>query len=921
LGGKIIESILVLAVFALGLYVNSLLQRLKSAEGRISDMSDTLDILLSRLPKTRKQKAAIQDSEPEEEPEFPRSAMALKQSDPDATKNRAVATIVGSNRSSADAATLTHDEDTDTSRAEPAASGFARNTQSWQINFEDLVGGKLPIWIGGIALVFAAFFLVRYSIEAGLLGPTARSIIAAVFGISLIGFSEYGGLLPKVGASFKADRRIGQSLAGAGVAILYGTLYMASEIYGLVGVGTAFVLVLAVTAAAFALSLRQGPPTALMGIAGGFAAPWVAGMGAQNMPALLLYLAVFIAAVFGLAVWRRWLWLLVLASGGGLIWTLYLLAFAELDLPLLGLFIMASGIGALVAFDRFEEQDEPHNKIWAEAARYVPIAAAMLQLLLLLPKMDFSISGWLFFGTLCALTVVLGWRDRKMLPLTCGAFALLLTTIGSGWLAKEYVSGKLDYTSIIASIVAFLVFGGPALLKSFQKADSESRHDNLIWNLLTASAAPTLWTIAATFGSHNFSDVGMAMIAIAAALPCAWLAWYHRSDGMTPAWLGLFANSAAAIFLLTMAAILFANENWIAAAFAFGALLAAAWASRVEGKAVARIAIAPLALAILAGLVLNYKMLNMLGASLAGEKAFFTSASTIAETAIKALVPALMVLALCWTRYFATGRRTRIVAQIAGGIGVGAMAYLLIKQPLAIGTDARFITAGFGERMAITHLLALAGWLALHFGKALPRWPSLKPVGLVLGGLALARFVYFDLAVLNPTMVVQNLGALPLLNLGTLHCALAAVWTWAYGRASDETRLQTPLYIGGLLAMVLTVLITVRQLSLGSIISGERMGSGENYLYSACLMALAILWLVRAMTGAAQKYDRLLRISGLLLITVVTFKVFLIDAAALTGVLRILSFLGLGIALIAIGWGYGKVMGQGKAGNADDPAV
>jgi uncharacterized membrane protein len=35
-------------------------------------------------------------------------------------------------------------------------------------SFEDLVGGKLPIWIGGIALVFAGFFLVRYTIEASL---------------------------------------------------------------------------------------------------------------------------------------------------------------------------------------------------------------------------------------------------------------------------------------------------------------------------------------------------------------------------------------------------------------------------------------------------------------------------------------------------------------------------------------------------------------------------------------------------------------------------------------------------------------------------------------------------------------------------------------------------------------------------------
>jgi len=40
----------------------------------------------------------------------------------------------------------------------------------------------------------------------------------------------------------------------------------------------------------------------------------------------------------------------------------------------------------------------------------------------------------------------------------------------------------------------------------------------------------------------------------------------------------------------------------------------------------------------------------------------------------------------------------------------------------------------------------------------------------------------------------------------------------------------------------------------------------------------------------------------------VTLKVFLIDAAALEGILRILSFMGLGFALIGIGWAYRRLV-------------
>ena len=107
---------------------------------------------------------------------------------------------------------------------EPQPSRFA------DLSFESLIGGKLPIWVGGISLVFAGFFLVRYTIEAGLFGPGARSITATIFALAMIAMSELGGRLPKVGASFTADPRIAQSLAGAAVATLYGTLYMAGEI-------------------------------------------------------------------------------------------------------------------------------------------------------------------------------------------------------------------------------------------------------------------------------------------------------------------------------------------------------------------------------------------------------------------------------------------------------------------------------------------------------------------------------------------------------------------------------------------------------------------------------------------------------------------------------------------------------------------
>jgi uncharacterized membrane protein len=53
--------------------------------------------------------------------------------------------------------------------------------------FERLVAGRLLIWLGGVALVLAAIFLIRFSIVVGLITPAARWAGAGLFGLVLVG--------------------------------------------------------------------------------------------------------------------------------------------------------------------------------------------------------------------------------------------------------------------------------------------------------------------------------------------------------------------------------------------------------------------------------------------------------------------------------------------------------------------------------------------------------------------------------------------------------------------------------------------------------------------------------------------------------------------------------------------------------------
>jgi uncharacterized membrane protein len=56
---------------------------------------------------------------------------------------------------------------------------------------EKALGTKWIVWIGGLALALGGIFLVRYTIEAGLLGPGVRIALGALFALLLAAAGEY----------------------------------------------------------------------------------------------------------------------------------------------------------------------------------------------------------------------------------------------------------------------------------------------------------------------------------------------------------------------------------------------------------------------------------------------------------------------------------------------------------------------------------------------------------------------------------------------------------------------------------------------------------------------------------------------------------------------------------------------------------
>ncbi len=847
--------------------------------------------------------------------------------------------------------------------------------------FEALVGGKLPIWIGAIALAFAAFFLVRYSIESGMLGPEVRAKIAGLFGLGLLAGSEASRYWNRTAD----DPRIPQALAGAGIASLYGTLYMAGQLYGLIGPITAFALMASVTVVALWLSLRNGPPTAILGLVGGFAAPFLADSGSGQIVPVLIYLGLLVAGLFALAIHRGWMWLALAATGGGLLWSTALLFSNRLGGGLaLGLFIAVVAIVASIAIPRTGKA--------TRVIQLLPMAAGLIQLMILAPLVEFSLQGWMLYGLLSAACLFLGWKQVQLLPASALALALVcVLLLMAGYGHSALAPG--------AALVMTLLFGLPGHALGLKEEGRPwwagvalgatagplatqwvTQHDAVtamgwagLWSGVAVIAASLSWRARGQAGLARAGGAALAAVAFVAAgseaLTHLWLACVALLAG-----LGLSAwgrtTQDALVRRLSTATAAFAGFSWLVqiamdeqrlvrsalatdpmpdalpllamSVLPMLACAATAWFQRghklgegyrwavLLGVVMIALQIVPFdwhpaAVAALAGGLIAARrplplprfgmeaMVGILALSLLSpllpwarillqsltfmETAHFGLLPDVTRTGLTLGIPLLLIGGALASLRRLPASRAELALGSVGAILAAALLYWALKQPLHIGDEAQFLSFGFVERAIITQLFMATAWLMARRGIAL-RWVAI-PLALGLG-----RAIWFDLIGLNPTYVAQHVGGLPVLNAAVLHAAAICAWLWSGAKQDVPDRVQLWLRKGAVAASLVVVIALVRQLATGSTMDdGAGSGRGESYGYSLGLLLLSMGWLRLGI----QRQWSWLRIAGLGLLTAVTLKVFLGDAAELEGLLRVFSFLGLGGALIGIGWAYGRL--------------
>lgn len=264
-------------------------------------------------------------------------------------------------------------------------------------------------------------------------------------------------------------------------------------------------------------------------------------------------------------------------------------------------------------------------------------------------------------------------------------------------------------------------------------------------------------------------------------------------------------------------------------------------------------------------------------------------------------VPALAFIVA--TRQFGSRADDVLVGVLEAGSIL--FATLLLTFELRHGLYGR-LAAPFSNlgRDALNPLvwLALAGFL-LWLGERRHR-PVLRWGGSILFGLATTQVVLWQVLLANPLFTGEAVGRTIGFDVLILAYAVpAAIYAAIAARRLGPLPLRL---IARILAAALTFIWVT--LEIRHIFRGERLLWGSSS--DAEWYAYSVAWLTFAGIGLALgllRRDEWLRRVSLAGIGLVVAKVFLSDMAELEGVLRALSFLGLGGVLIGVGYAYRRL--------------
>ncbi|WLR93750.1 DUF2339 domain-containing protein [Shinella zoogloeoides] len=808
-------------------------------------------------------------------------------------------------------------------------------------SFESRIGARWAVWVGGIALALGGIFMVKYSIEAGLLSPAVRLSLAAVFGLVLMAVGEFvrRRTQPLIANAFQ-NAMIPGVLTAAGAITLFAVTYVAHEFYFYLGAPAAFALLAAVSFATIGLSLLHGQALAGLGLLASMLTPALVSTSEPSPWSLFGFLSVAWLATFAAARIRRWQIVPALANGGMLLWVvLYLTSAENVEVMpvLLAMLVLALGHGLVwpgsITADDMPAPSEaapvgPLDRLFAPPAFAVSLTGALAMafpaLLLASSVPEITSADYGFAIVVMALALIGALRGWAIYPAILSAVAAVVGTVQlvglpSGGLVDTFgtlappvldgaaslpvpVLGPVPANLLLVLAVAYASVG----LAAVRLRLSGSGLFGALWSLL-APAVPFAILAISFFNFGNLSfDLKHGLLAIAFGL--AFLAaaeGFSRGRGeeeglFVPQW--TFAAGGFAFLVLALHAL---TDGLVTTLGIMVLGTAAVFATRVRNWPVLPWLMAGAA-AVVAGRIAWEP--TIVGAANLSKTPVFNQ--LLAGYGIPALLLALSAFELRrWP-----GVRIRNLLQALASLFLLLTAAILVRHGMNGGVlDSSVPT--LGEQATYTLLVIGASAIMMSLDLKSPS-PVFRYGSMVVGGLSVLSVLSAHFIGLNPYFTGELLGKWPFVDLLLVGYLLPGI---AYGGLALYARDRRPMPYVTMLALTGVALVfawftlSVRRYWHGEgIADWKGFLQPETYTYSVVWLLLGVLLL--AIGSKVDSKSIRLASAGLVLIAVV--KVFLIDMSNLEGILRALSFIGLGAVLIGIGLFYQKIL-SGKSGTGE----
>lgn len=762
---------------------------------------------------------------------------------------------------------------------------LAERARSW------LTTGNVPVKVGVVLSVFGLAFLVKEAVD--------RSWLVLPIELRLAGVALFGIAMLLVGWRLRAARAgYGLSLQGGGIAIVYLTVFAAIGIYSLIPAIPAFALLVGTTAVAGLLAVKQDARAlAVLGIIGGFMAPVLASDGSGEHVILFSYYAILNCAIFGIA-WRK----------------------AWRELNVLG-FIFTFFIGSMWGYSGYSAAEFSTTEPFLILFFLMYVAVPILFARSAPANLRGFVDGTIVFG---APLVAFGLQSVLVADFEYGLAwsAVAVTTLYTGLAAALLLRGP-EYMRVLGEAFAglaivFLAIAFPlwfdaqatSLAWAAQGAAMcwlgwrQSRPAPLYVGVILQGLSAAAFALANGYSSAapavlNGTCLGAVAIAIAAAVSSR--VFDLAADQQR--------NRAARVFAGGL--MIWSTLWWLGAGFSEIDRIVL-W--EYEISAYLAFAGVTIGLATLVRRIADWSRPAQLGVLLV--PTLFLGAMWGTET----MRPFANYGWLAWLIVFAAHlwylrtceQDQRPLARVLHPLGLITLAAILL---LELHWHTVLIFSGVIPESLV---LACAGLLLValvRLGDQIA-WPiGAEPAAYKLhagGIIAAAGSAYMFVLNLTSDGAAGQLAYIPILNplelasIGFAACLL--IWLRALRGLGDavtesvNTGLQYTRPAAALLSLSLLTMICARCVHhyAGVPFELERMLNSEVFQ-----TALSILWgslAFGSMMLGARRGNRFIWLSGGVLMSMVVVKLFLVDLANTATVERVVSFLGVGLLLLIVGY-------------------